>query len=95
MATDLRSPLTRPAPVLHGEHDFSAFRAAECQARSPVRRIDSLRVRRSGHWVSIEVSANGFLQHMVRNIVGTLLAIGQGEAPASRAIPSLMRSCMP
>ena len=73
------------AADLVGEHDFSAFRAAECQARSPVRRIDALTVRRQGHWLSVEISANGFLQHMVRNIVGTLLAIGQGEAPLGRA----------
>jgi tRNA pseudouridine38-40 synthase len=70
---------------LVGEHDFSAFRAAECQARSPVRRIDSLTVLRHGHWISVEVRANAFLQHMVRNIVGTLLAIGQGDASSGRA----------
>jgi tRNA pseudouridine38-40 synthase len=73
------------ADDLVGEHDFSAYRAAECQARSPVRRIDALAVRRHGPWVSVEISANAFLQHMVRNIVGTLLAIGQGDEPASRA----------
>src|SRR5262249_45344265 len=46
------------AADLVGEHDFSAFRAAECQSRSPVRRIDTLCVRRHGHWVSVEISAN-------------------------------------
>ena len=70
---------------LVGEHDFSAFRAAECQARSPVRRIESLQVRRRENWVVIEVTANAFLHHMVRNIVGTLLAVGLGDAPTSRA----------
>jgi tRNA pseudouridine38-40 synthase len=50
-----------------------------------VRRIDSLRVRRRDAWVVVEVTANAFLHHMVRNIVGTLLAVGLGDAPASRA----------
>jgi len=70
---------------LVGEHDFSAFRASECQARSPVRRIESLRIRRRGAWLSIDVIANAFLHHMVRNIVGTLLAVGRGDAPVTRA----------
>ncbi|MDE2219443.1 MAG: tRNA pseudouridine(38-40) synthase TruA [Gammaproteobacteria bacterium] len=73
------------AADLVGEHDFSAFRAAQCQARSPVRRIDALQVRRREAWVVVEVSANAFLHHMVRNIVGTLLAVGLGDAPVSRA----------
>ena len=73
------------ADDLVGEHDFSAFRAAECQARSPVRRIETLSVRRRDAWICVEVTANAFLQHMVRNIVGTLLAVGLGDAPASRA----------
>ena len=72
------------AAALLGEHDFSAFRAAECQARSPVRRIDTLEVRRSGDWICIDVTANAFLHHMVRNMVGTLLAVGRGDAPPSR-----------
>ena len=65
---------------LEGEHDFSAFRAAECQAKSPVRRLESLRVERSGERVWIEATANAFLHHMVRNLVGVLLSIGRGEA---------------
>ena len=70
---------------LVGEHDFSAFRAAECQARSPVRTIETLAVRRRGDWLSIDVTANAFLQHMVRNIVGTLLTVGRGAAGPQRA----------
>jgi tRNA pseudouridine38-40 synthase len=70
---------------LVGEHDFSAFRAAECQARSPVRRIESLEIRRRDALLCIEVTANAFLHHMVRNIVGTLLAIGRGDAAPTRA----------
>jgi tRNA pseudouridine38-40 synthase len=73
------------ADSLIGEHDFSGYRAAECQARSPVRTIEALDVRRQGDWVSIEVTANAFLQHMVRNIVGTLLAVGRGDARPQRA----------
>jgi tRNA pseudouridine38-40 synthase len=68
--------------ALVGEHDFSAFRAAGCQSRTAVREITSLGVVRDGDWLTIAVSANAFLQHMVRNIVGTLAAIGRGdEAP--------------
>ena len=73
------------ADDLVGEHDFSAFRAAECQAHSPVRRVEALTVRRRGNWVCVQVTANAFLHHMVRNIVGTLLAIGRGDAPRARA----------
>jgi tRNA pseudouridine38-40 synthase len=77
--------MQQAARHLEGEHDFSAFRAAECQARSPVRRLTTLRVQRAGDWVTIEASANAFLHHMVRNIVGLLLAVGKGAAPPGRA----------
>jgi tRNA pseudouridine38-40 synthase len=70
---------------LLGEHDFSAFRAAQCQARSPIRRLTSLRVQRTADWIVIEVTANAFLQHMVRNMVGLLLAVGRGDALPERA----------
>src|SRR5882672_1225397 len=73
------------ADTLVGEHDFSAFRAAECQARTPVRRVETLSVRRLGDRVSVDITANAFLHHMVRNIVGTLVAIGLGDAPPGRA----------
>jgi tRNA pseudouridine38-40 synthase len=65
--------------ALIGNHDFSAFRSSECQAKSPVRRLTRLIVERDGDWVAIEVTANAFLHHMVRNIAGLLIAIGQGE----------------
>ncbi len=68
------------AKLLQGEHDFSAFRGAGCQARGPVRRIERLEVARSGEYVQVEVRANGFLYHMVRNIVGSLARVGAGEA---------------
>jgi tRNA pseudouridine38-40 synthase len=70
---------------LIGEHDFSAFRSSACQANTPMRQVLSVRLQRSGDWVSIEVTANSFLHHMVRNIAGLLLAIGRGRAPPERA----------
>jgi tRNA pseudouridine38-40 synthase len=73
------------AAWLIGEHDFSAFRSSECQARSPVRQLRVLRVARSGDWIAIDVTANAFLHHMVRNIVGLLLVIGQRRAAPERA----------
>lgn len=73
------------AQALEGEHDFSAFRAAECQARSPVRRLERIGIERRGDWVVIEATANAFLHHMVRNIAGLLIEIGKGEAPVSWA----------
>lgn len=67
--------------LLVGEHDFSALRAAECQSHSPVRRIDRLSVTRRGDFLRLDVTANAFLHHMVRNIVGTLAAVGRGRRP--------------
>ena len=79
----IRDPLDagamdRAAQALAGEHDFSSLRAADCQARSPVRRIMDIRVRRSGQKVWIVCRANGFLQRMVRNIAGSLALVGRG-----------------
>ena len=71
--------------ALVGEHDFSAFRAAECQARHPLRAIHELTVRRQGAGLVLEVEANAFLQHMVRNIAGVLMAIGVGDRPVEWA----------
>jgi tRNA pseudouridine38-40 synthase len=65
--------------ALVGEHDFSSFRAAECQARHPIREIRELTVRRQGDGVVLEVEANAFLHHMVRNIAGVLMAVGFGD----------------
>lgn len=66
---------------LLGEHDFSSFRARDCQSRTPWRCLHELRVRREADRVLIEVEANAFLHHMVRNIVGVLTAVGRGEQP--------------
>ena len=86
----VRQPLDAAAmqlagTLLLGEHDFSAFRAAQCQAHSAIRRLTTLQVQRTADWIAIEVTANAFLQHMVRNIVGLLLAVGRGDAPPQRA----------
>ncbi|MGH8282289.1 MAG: tRNA pseudouridine(38-40) synthase TruA [Gammaproteobacteria bacterium] len=64
---------------LTGEHDFSAFRAVDCQAHSPVRTIHNLNIHRESEFILIDVVANGFLHHMVRNIAGVLIAIGEGK----------------
>lgn len=71
------------ARYLIGEHDFSSFRAAECQARSPVRTVSEASVRREGDVIVFDFQANAFLHHMVRNMVGSLVYVGKGKhAPA-------------
>ena len=67
------------AAHLVGEHDFSAFRSAECQAKSPVRTLHSLQIERRGERIDFVLRANAFLHHMVRNIVGTLVYVGKGK----------------
>ncbi len=71
------------AQCLIGQHDFTSFRALACQAKSPIREIHYLNVQREGSLIAIEVKANGFLHHMVRNLAGVLLSIGRDEHPAS------------
>jgi len=73
------------AQLLVGEHDFSAYRAVGCQAKSPVRTVHSLEVSRRGELLFIDIEANAFLHHMVRNIAGVLMAIGAGERPVAWA----------
>jgi tRNA pseudouridine38-40 synthase len=70
---------------LVGEHDFTAYRAVQCQARNPVRTVRRLEVRRSGELVVLDIAANAFLHHMVRNIAGVLMTIGRGERPVTWA----------
>jgi tRNA pseudouridine38-40 synthase len=67
------------AASLIGEHDFSSFRALACQSKSPIRELRELRVTRRGEFVLIDVAANAFLHHMVRNIAGVLIAVGSGD----------------
>ena len=71
------------AQALIGEHDFSAFRAAECQAASPVRTLHRIAIKRHGDRVIVTLSANAFLHHMVRNIVGSLIQVGIGNRPVA------------
>ncbi len=75
------SVMRRAANLLLGEHDFSAFRAADCQARSPVKTIRRAEVRRFGDMIVFDFQAGAFLHHMVRNMVGSLVYIGQGKHP--------------
>ncbi|SRR5690554_6758252 len=67
--------------ALLGEHDFTSFRAVACQAKHPIRTIERLSVRRSGDYLYLDIAANAFLHHMVRNIAGTLMTVGAGEQP--------------
>lgn len=67
------------AAHLLGEHDFSAFRSSECQAKSPVRTLTRLGISRSGDVIQFTFEANAFLHHMVRNMVGSLVYVGKGN----------------
>lgn len=71
------------AQSLLGEQDFSAFRAASCQSRTPMRNVQQVAVRRRGDLVILEIKANAFLHHMVRNIAGALLAVGDQRKPTA------------
>ncbi|MBF0218847.1 MAG: tRNA pseudouridine(38-40) synthase TruA [Gammaproteobacteria bacterium] len=73
-------PMREAAQLLLGRHDFTTFRAVACQAKSPVREIRRLDMMQQGAFTVIEVEADGFLHHMVRNIAGVLMKIGRGEA---------------
>jgi tRNA pseudouridine38-40 synthase len=75
------APMGEATRALLGRHDFSAFRAAGCQSKSPVRTVTRGEWSQSGQWFWLDMSADAFLQHMVRNVVGSLLAIGCGERP--------------
>ena len=70
--------LQQAADVLVGEHDFSAFRSSECQAASPVKTIRSIAITQRGPYWRFEFDANAFLHHMERNLIGSLLAVGNG-----------------
>jgi tRNA pseudouridine38-40 synthase len=71
------------ADALVGTHDFSAFRAAECQAASPTRTLATVSVVAAGEYVRFDFCANAFLHHMIRNIVGALVYVGAGKHPPS------------
>jgi tRNA pseudouridine38-40 synthase len=77
---------------LVGEHDFSSFRAASCQSRSTLRLIHTIKItRRDKYFITIDIKANAFLHHMVRNIIGSLLPIGRGEK-APHTMGELLRA---
>jgi len=82
LALDIES-MRQAARLLEGEHDFSAFRSAECQAATPVRTLESLEIEARGERIDFVLRANAFLHHMVRNIVGTLVYVGKGRHPPS------------
>lgn len=71
--------MAEAAQYLLGEHDFSSFRSAECQAKTAIRNVTNINITRQQHKIIIEITANAFLHHMVRNIVGVLLRVGDGR----------------
>ena len=71
--------MKRAASILIGKHDFTSFRASECQAKSPIKTLDTATVTKRGDEIIFELSASYFLHHMVRNMVGTLVEIGIGK----------------
>ncbi|SFV88183.1 tRNA pseudouridine synthase A [hydrothermal vent metagenome] len=73
--------MQKASKYLLGEHDFSSFRGSLCQAKSPVKTIEFIHLTKEGDKILLDIKANAFLHHMVRNIVGTLLKIGRGERP--------------
>ena len=75
------SLMQQAAPALIGEHDFSAFRAMQCQSKTPYRNVHHLQLSRVGDYLVLDIKANAFLHHMVRNITGSLLEIGMGRKP--------------
>ncbi len=77
--------MNEAASCLLGEHDFSAYRGRDCQAKTPVRTVRHLEIKRHNDFVVIDIEANAFLHHMVRNIAGVLIAIGTGKEPVEWA----------
>ena len=71
------------AQLLMGEHDFSAFRSSQCQAKHANREMQAISVQRMSDYIVLDIRANAFLHHMVRNIMGTLMVVGRGEQPVS------------
>ncbi|ROV56090.1 tRNA pseudouridine(38-40) synthase TruA [Neisseria chenwenguii] len=71
--------MKQAAALLVGEHDFSSFRAAQCQAKSPVKTIYRARISGNPEWISLDLHGNAFLHHMVRNIMGALVYVGSGR----------------
>ena len=84
--TEHRQPLNvdamhQAAQALLGENDFSSFRASQCQSSSPNRNMQAISVKQRGEFIFVDLQANAFVHHMVRNIVGSLMMVGRGEKP--------------
>jgi tRNA pseudouridine38-40 synthase len=77
------------AQALIGEHDFSAFRSVQCQSKTSIRRVDAIEVIRQGDYLWLQITANAYLHHMVRNIVGTLLEVQRESNPAAAMVKVL------
>lgn len=75
--------MSRAAQSLIGENDFTSFRALRCQSSTPWRNIYHIQIRRNGHYILVDIKANSFVYHMVRNIIGALIQIGCGNKPES------------
>lgn len=73
--------MAEAARYLVGRHNFSSFRAQGCQAKNPERDVSVLDIQRNGEYITLDIAANAFLHHMVRNIAGTLMAVGRGDQP--------------
>ena len=73
--------MRQAASALLGEHDFTSFRASQCQAKTPVKTLRRIDIHRRGHYWRFEFEANAFLHHMIRNLMGCLLVVGRGEQP--------------
>lgn len=76
------APMQAAAALLLGEHDFSSFRAAECKAKTPIKTLRRIEIRQQGELFIFDFEASAFLHHMIRNIVGSLVHVGRGAAPA-------------
>ncbi|MGZ8256858.1 MAG: tRNA pseudouridine(38-40) synthase TruA [Gallionella sp.] len=84
--------MQQAAQCLLGTHDFSAFRAAQCQAKSPLKTLHQLDIYREGEMLIFDVSADAFLHHMVRNLVGCLVYVGKGKYPIAW-LTDVLESC--
>lgn len=83
------SLMRQAAAAFIGTHDFTSFRASQCQAKSPIKTVHHLDVIEHGRYIVLDIRANAFLHHMVRNIAGVLMAIGAGERPVEWAAAAL------
>jgi tRNA pseudouridine38-40 synthase len=75
--------MKKAAEIFLGTHDFTSFRAVGCQANTPIRTVLNFDVRQLGHYIVLDIRANAFLHHMIRNFAGVLMTIGAGEKPVS------------